>query len=129
MKRITIVAKDYTGLIADITEKLGESEINIKSIEAEKFDTTALIRIASSDADQAFQLLTDAGFHVVSHAGLLVKLKDESGALAKVSRELAEADIDIRGINMVEQHDGYRIVALSCSDKDKAKELLADSVI
>ena len=129
MNRITIVAKDYTGLIADISEKLSESAINIESIEAEKYESTALIRIVSSNADHAFQVLTDAGFHVVSHAGLLVKLKDESGALAKVSRQLAEENIDIRGINMVEQHDGFRIVALSCSDKDRAKEILSDSVI
>ena len=129
MRRIIIVAKDYTGLIADITEKLCDRSINIESIEAEKIDTTALIRIVSDDADAAYQVLTDAGYHVVSHAGLLVKLKDESGALAKVSRQLAEEKIDIRGINMVEQHDGFRIVAVSCSDSENARRILGESVI
>jgi len=129
MKRITIVAKDYTGLLADVSDILAGANINIQSINAENIETTALIRIVSEDAEQAYHLLVDAGFHVVSRAGLLVKLKDEAGALARVSRLLAEHEIDIRGINMVEQHDGMRIVALSCSDAEKAKELLSDSVI
>jgi hypothetical protein len=129
MKRITIVAKDYTGLLADVSDILAGANINIQSIDAENVETTALIRIVSEDAEQAYHLLVDAGFHVVSRAGLLVKLKDEAGALARVSRLLAEHQIDIRGINMVEQHDGMRIVALSCSDAEKAKELLGDSVI
>ena len=129
MKRITIVAKDYTGLLADVSDILARENINIQSIDAENIETTALIRIVSEDAEQAYHLLVDAGFHVVSRAGLLVKLKDEAGALARVSRLLAEHQIDIRGINMVEQHDGMRIVALSCSDAENAKELLGDSVI
>lgn len=129
MKRITIVAKDYTGLLADVSDILARADINIQSIDAENIETTALIRIVSEDAEQAYHLLVDAGFHVVSRAGLLVKLKDEAGALARVSRLLAEHQIDIRGINMVEQHDGMRIVALSCSDTKKAKTLLGDSVI
>ncbi|WP_196140197.1 ACT domain-containing protein [Aliikangiella sp. G2MR2-5] len=129
MRRITIVTKDYTGLIADITEVLGKENINIESIDAEKIDTTALIKITSDDADKAYQILVDAGFHVVSQAGLLIKLKDKAGALAQVSRKLAENCVDIRGVNMVEQHDGYRIVALSCSDSDKAGEILSDVII
>lgn len=129
MRNITIVSKDYTGLIADITELLSQSSINIETIEAEKFDLTALVKLTSDDAEQAYKVLTDAGFHVVSRAGLLVRLKDESGALAQISRTLAESDIDIRGINMVEQHDGYRIVALSCSDDDSARSILGDLVL
>ena len=129
MKRITIVAKDYTGLLADVSDILANEKINIESIDAENIETTALITIVSEYADRAYHLLIDAGFHVVSRAGLLVKLKDEVGALAKVSRLLADNRVDIRGINMVEQHDGMRIVALSCSDTGKAKQILGDSVI
>lgn len=129
MKRITIVAKDYTGLIADITEVLGKEKINIESIDAEKVETTALVRLVSEDADRAYQMLIDAGFNVVSYAGLLVKIKDEAGALARLSRTLAESDVDIRGINMIEQHDGSRIVSLSCSDSEKAKSILGEAVI
>jgi len=129
MRNITIVAKDYTGLIADITEVLSKERLNIESIEAEKVESTALVKLKSCDADKAFQVLTDAGYHVVSRAGLLVRVLDESGALAKISRTLAESEIDIRGINMVEQHDGFNIVAISCSDSDKAREVLGKMVL
>ena len=129
MKNITVVAKDYTGLIADITEILSKANLNIETIDAEKVESTALVKLKSCDADQAYQVLTDAGYHVVSRAGLLVRVLDESGALAKISRTLTEHQIDIRGINMVEQHDGFNIVAISCSDSDKARDALGKMVL
>ncbi len=129
MRTITIVAQDRLGLMADVTELLAGSTINIESIQASKVDSTALIKIISDDADSAYTLLVDAGFHVVSQAGLLVRLKDEPGALARVSRTLAENNIDIRGVNIVDQHDGYELVAISCCDSEKAKEVLSDIVV
>ena len=129
MRNIMVIAKDYTGLIADITEILSNAKVNIHDIEAEKVDTTALVRLVSADADQAFQVLIDHGYHVVSRAGLLVRVVDEPGALAKISRTLAENNVDIRGINMVEQHDGFSIVAISCSDSDAAREILKDCLL
>ncbi|MFQ3196341.1 MAG: hypothetical protein ACI8R9_000004 [Paraglaciecola sp.] len=129
MKNITIVTKNYTGLIADITEVLSQARLNIEAIYAEKVESTALVKLKSCDADKAYQVLCDAGYHVVSRAGLLVRVIDESGALAKISRSLAEHKIDIRGINMIEQHDGFNIVAISCSDSDKAREVLGKIVL
>jgi hypothetical protein len=129
MRTITIVTQDRLGLMADVTELLAASSINIESIEASKIDSTALLKIISDDADSAYQLLVDAGYHVVSQAGLLVRLKDEPGALARVSRTLAENSIDIRGVNIVDQHDGYELVAISCCDSEKAKTVLADIIV
>ncbi|TQV75012.1 ACT domain-containing protein [Aliikangiella marina] len=129
MQNLTIVAKDYTGLLADITELLSQAQLNIQNIGAQKVETTALIKLQSCDAEKAYQLLTDAGYHVVSRAGILVRVLDESGALAKISRTLAEASIDIRGINIVEHHDGFVIVSISCSDSDKARDVLGKMVL
>jgi len=129
MQNLTIVAKDYTGLLADITELLSNARLNIQNIGAQKIETTALIKLQSCDADKAFQLLTDAGYHVVSRAGILVRVLDESGALAKISRTLAEVDVDIRGINIVEHHDGFVIVSISCSEPEKARNVLGKMVI
>jgi hypothetical protein len=129
MKVITVVAKDYRGLIADISECLTENHINIVSIDADLADTTALVRIRTDNNDSAFNLLNEKGFKLVSRAGLLVKVKDEPGALAKIARRLAQSNIDIRGMNMVEQHDGANIVAISCHDEEKAKQVLSDILV
>ncbi len=129
MKIITVVTKDYRGLIADITECLTENQINIVSIDADLADTTALVRICTDNNENAFNVLNDKGFKLVSRAGILVKVKDEPGALAKISRRLAESNVDIRGMNMVEQHDGANIVSISCHDEEKAKEVLKDILV
>ena len=129
MNSITVVAKDHRGLVAEITEQLTRYSINIDSIHAELVGTTALLQIETGDVEAAYQCLREAGFNVVSRAGILVRVKDEAGALARISRQLADCDIDIRGINMVERHDGFNIVSISCSDQDKAKSVLGEIVV
>ena len=129
MKHLLIVGKSYTGLMADISELLSQANLNITKISAEQLESTALVKLESCDAEAAFQVLTDAGFNVVSRDGLLVRVNDEPGALARVSRMLAEHDIDIRGLNMVEQHDGVTIMNISCSDPDRAREVLSRQAI
>ncbi|NVJ51453.1 MAG: hypothetical protein HWE13_07165 [Gammaproteobacteria bacterium] len=129
MKTITVVTKNYRGLIADISECLSQNDVNIEQINADQSDTTALVRVVTNDNDRAFQILADHNFNPVSYAGVLVKVFDQPGALAKLSRQLSEQGIDIRGINMVEQHDGFNIVSISSSDDTGTRELLGDIVV
>ena len=129
MKAILVVAKNRTGLMADVSEQLTRERINIDKIFAEVVGSTAFLRIETNAVDAAFLCLSEAGFNVISEAGMLVRVRDEAGALARIARDLADCDIDIRGINMVEQHDGFNVVSISCSDDRRAREVLGDIVV
>lgn len=55
---------------------------------------------------------------------LVAKLQDKPGELARVSRELAKAGINIDASYMLDKDSKHVHVALAVSDEQKAKNIL-----
>jgi hypothetical protein len=66
---------------------------------------------------------------VVASEHLLVRLERRPGALAELSRKLADASIDVRGMHIVNKDARTGIVALETADYDKAKQILKDMLV
>ena len=129
MKTITVTTKNYTGLVADIAELLAKEGVNLSRIHAEQFGTDAFVRLKTDQVSLSLQVLNDAGFLAVSEDSLLVRVVDEPGALAKITRTLAERGVDIRGVNMVHVDQGYNVVAITSTNNEKAREILRKVLI
>jgi hypothetical protein len=81
----------------------------------------------SIDRDKdAFRLLSDAGYRVVASEHLLVRLLKQPGALARLSRRLAENGINVRGMHIVNRDENTAVVALETADYKKARKVLKD---
>lgn len=124
MNYIMIINKDQKGLVAHISELLGKHRINIDSINARSEHGLAEIRLCTPDNDTALSILNESGFKAVPDENILVRIDDKPGALGRVSRTLSENDIDIRGITMMEQNEGFNIVAIVTDKDDKARQIL-----
>jgi len=129
MKYIMIINKDRKGLVAEISELLGQNNINIDSINAHSELGFALIKLFTSNNDKALSLLNESSFKAVSNENILVRIDDKPGALGLVSRTLSENDIDIRGITMIEQNKGFNIVAIVTDQDDKARKILGHTLV
>ena len=125
MKTITVTTKSYTGLVADITGLLASKGVNISSIHAEQCGTDAFVRLKTEDVNLSLKVLNDNGFLAVGEDTILIRVQDEPGALAKITRQLAEHGVDIRGVNMVQKDQGYNVVAISSTDNEKARLVLS----
>jgi histidine decarboxylase len=77
----------------------------------------------------AFRLLSNAGYRVISHEHLLVRLEKRPGALAALSRRLADAQVDVRGMHIVNKDQAAVIVALEATQPDRARSVLADLLV
>jgi hypothetical protein len=129
MYRVTVVTRDRPGLIAEVSELLCARGVNISAMVGQVFGGDAVLQLDVPEQDAALTALTSAGFQAVSDDVLLLRLTDEPGALAKISRRLADAQISIRGINMVQRGGGYAIVGTSTDDNARARELLAADLV
>jgi hypothetical protein len=129
MKMMTIVQEARPGLLADITALLAENGIDVENIDGQLVGGTAVISFSVEPYHQCFDLLVDAGFRVVASEHLLVRLPDRAGALAKLSRILSEAHVDIRSIHIISKDENSSIVALETADGETARELLAEIVV
>jgi hypothetical protein len=129
MKYIMIINKDRKGLVAEISELLGQNRINIDSIHAVSQDGFAGIRLFTPDNDRALSILNESGFKAVPDENILVRIEDTPGSLGRISRTLSENRIDIRGITMIEQNQGFNIVAIVTDQDVRAREILTDVLV
>ncbi len=127
MKQIHIVGANRIGLIADLTEALAQAEINIESIDAEQVGDNAVIVLNVNRYDPALQCLREiSGIQIITEDAILVKLKNQPGALARVSRRFTDAGISVRSVRFIERDDNFALVAISTDRTDAALALVAD---
>jgi hypothetical protein len=129
MKVLTIIQENHPGLLAEVTEVLKREGIGVQDFTGSTLGDTAVITLTVGPYKQAFRLLSDAGYRVVASEHLLVRLERHPGALAELSRRLADANVDVRGMHIVNQDARAGIVALETLDHVKAREILKDLLV
>ena len=129
VKELTVVAPDRIGLLADISEALGQNSINIESISVGTTNDTAIIRLTTTEKKGAHKILQEAGFSALTSEKMLVRLKDRPGELARVSRTLANENINIENIDVIAERNGEKIVAIRTDNNTRAKKLLSASPV
>lgn len=129
MKSLTIVQQDHPGLMAEVTTLLERNGIGVCDFVAQAVGNTAIINLTVAPYEETFRLLSDAGYQVVASEHLLVRLGRQAGALAELSRRLANAQIDVRGMHIVNTDENTGIVALETNDAEDARALLKDILL
>ena len=127
MERIVIMARDEVGVLADITATLAQANVNLESINTQVNGEHGTIIISTDDTDRALVALADAGYSAVTDDALLIRLKDEPGALARIAQRFSEAGLNIRSVHILDRKDGIATIALSTSPEDREQaEALVD---
>ena len=129
MKVLTVIQKNHAGLLAEVTSVLEQAKIEILDFTGQVVGDTAVISLQLRPYQAAFRLLSNAGYRVISHDHLLVRLDRNPGALAALSRRLAEAEVDVRGMHIVNKDEAACIVALEATQVDKARDVLSDLLV
>jgi histidine decarboxylase len=129
MKMLTVIADDHPGLLAEVTSALEQAGIDILDFTGQSLGPQAVLSIKARPYREAFRALADAGFRVVSHDHLLVRLEDRPGALAELSRMLVKSAIDVRGMHIVSHGHDTCIVALETAQARRAREVLRDRLV
>ena len=129
MDRIIVIAKSDVGVIADITASLAGAGVNIQTINTENTGETGLVIITTDNNDAALQALTAAGFRAVMDNVLVIRLRDEPGALAKVAEKFKNAGVNIQSLHILDRHRDYATVALTADDRAQAERLIDQDAI
>jgi hypothetical protein len=123
------MAKSEIGVIADITAALADAGVNILTINTENTGETGLVIMTTEDNDAALRALTMSGFRAVIDDVLVIRLKDEPGALAKVAEKFKAAGVNIQSLHILDRHGDYATVALSADDRAMAETLVGQEAI
>ena len=129
MRVLTVIGQDRPGLMAEVTAVLEQAHIEILDFSAQALGGTVVASFQVEPYRQAYRLLSDVGFRVVSHENVLVRLENHPGALAELSRSLAQAGVDVWGMHIVSKEKTACIVALETANAARAREVLADQLV
>lgn len=129
MKTMVIIQPSHPGLLAEVTGLLAENHINLIDLNGQVFGATAVISIQAEDYRVGYRVLVKAGYHVFANETLLVRIEQAPGALARLSQQLADAGVNVRGLHIVNKDAVAGIVALETTDHITAREILKDQLV
>lgn len=129
MKSLTIIQNTRPGLLAEITTLLESKGIDLRSIDGNTVGTLAVISLTAEPYRDSLSVLADAGFKVFVNEQILVHCQDQPGALAEISRRLANVQVDIRSIHFINREADHCIVALETDNDYAARKVLKDLLV
>ncbi|MBE7502986.1 MAG: hypothetical protein HS113_22430 [Verrucomicrobiales bacterium] len=129
MKHITVLLEAPARDVADLAQVLADRGVNIEDIDVEESEQTGVANLTVDHYDVALQALRDAGFRAVSEDALVIRLKDEPGALAKVAVRFKAAGIGIRSMHILGRAGSAALVTIVCERPEEAKQLVRDLLV
>lgn len=130
MKQITIIVPpERPGTLADLAERLAARGVNITGIDATDDHAHGVLFLEAEPYDEALRTLADAGYHAMSEEVLVIRLKDEPGALARVAARFREPSINIQAMRILRRDGGWVSVVLNTNNNVQARSLLEDCLV
>jgi hypothetical protein len=126
MKQITVISEDQVGRLAEISFLLGRSKINIDAISVGKVGSTGIVNLTVKHEDKALHVLQANGFKCLKSDILVVKLVNEPGELAKMTKRLSDNKVSLENLTVITQGPKYSVYSLQVDKHAKAEKLLKD---
>jgi len=129
MKRITVILEHPSIGVADLALALADRGINIETIDVEGSEKTEVVNLTVDRYDESLIALRDAGFRAITEDAIVIRLKDEPGALARVAVRFREAGITIRSMHIIKRQEHHALATIVCDRQAEARELVRDVLV
>ena len=129
MKQITIVRQGHGAITAEISELMAAHGINIETLNAEEVGDLDVVVMTVNRYDEALEALRDASINAITEDAVLIRVKDEPGALAKIAKRFKDADVHLRSIRILHRVEDWALVAISMDRTQEAMSLVKDLLI
>jgi hypothetical protein len=94
-KQLSVFLANKPGMLADVCDELAAAKINIFALTISDTADHSVVRMVVSDHEKALQIFEERGVLTVESKVLLIENNNRPGALAKISKKLAKAKINI----------------------------------
>jgi len=114
---------DQPGEMASLCEALADHDINIMTAAA-MTATGAVVAIVTDEKEDTERVLTGLGLAYSTNEVLLVSLPHKPGALAGMSRTMANAGININSIYIMSKNDEDAVIAFTVDKPSDARAMI-----
>lgn len=123
MKEFRVSILNEPGQLALVTAALSQKLVNIRTVSGIGQSGPMITFITDND-EQASKALDELGLSYQVVEVLTITLSDHPGELAKVTKVLGDAHINIDSIYVLSTSEGHINIAMTVSDLEQAKSLL-----
>ena len=127
MQVFLVDLKNQPGELARITEAIAAKGVNITGFSGATCGDSGRVAVMTSDDATTRAALAESGFKSTELEATDTALRDEPGSLAKATRRLADAGINIEAAMPIGMQGNEIHVAFVTSDAAKAREVLTSA--
>ncbi|MEJ2006565.1 MAG: hypothetical protein P8Z30_00155 [Acidobacteriota bacterium] len=124
-KQLTIVVDNKRGALAEICSKLAERAVNILGLFVADGPGKAPVRLVVNRAETAKRVFDDLGLKYSEEEVVAAHLSDRPGALGKLTRKLADMDVDVKyAYGSISRGSKRALIILAVSDPEAAARVI-----
>ena len=125
VNQFSVLLENRPGSLAETCSALAAKAVNIEAIMASDVRGWGTVRLVVNHEDTGRKVLESMGLKFTEEKVLAVRLSDRPGALGRVTRKLAEHEVNIDYIyGSIEKGSPKALIVMAVSDLKKAVHLL-----
>jgi hypothetical protein len=96
-KQFVVQLKNEPGAMATLAEALAARGVDLRAIGGGSMEDSGHVIMTTADDDTAKAVLEDGGYNYIEGESILAEVDDKPGGMARLSRALADAGVNIQG--------------------------------
>jgi hypothetical protein len=127
VKQISIFLENKAGRLAEVTNILGKSGINIRALSLADTTDFGILRLIVNDMEKASRTLKDHGFTVGETEVLAVEVPDHPGGLGEILKIIQDAGLNVEYMYaFVERSSDNAVIIFRFDNVDEAMRVLLE---
>lgn len=123
-KQFEVSMQDKPGEVARLAEVLAKNAVNIRGISTDIGKGWSTVHVVTDDEASARRVLKANGLEFVEREVLVISMSDKPGELAKMTRKLAKAGVNIESLFILGPKTSEVQLAVGVDQREKAQDLL-----
>jgi hypothetical protein len=123
-RQFAVRLKNEPGALADLAQALAEHGIDIRAVGAGGIGSTGCVVLSTNNDDAARDVLRRAKYSFAEGEVLNVAVEDQPGSLARLTRRLADAGINIESVLVLGRRQGKAELAVTVDEVERARRVL-----
>ena len=115
---------NHPGALAALTDALGDAGINIEAMSAWGANGNGVVRLITDNETITRHVLAEAGLVNTEHQVLTALVTDEPGSLARVTRQLGDAGVNIEALYVLRSSSEGIELAIAVNEPDSLSDEL-----